>query len=84
MKIEKALDSKANYPLKKVVKPILFSISVAVTVSGCTSSKLSPVHTSCSTQTKGCDVEPVQPAIAGMMIGEPIKQVKPAKVKKQK
>ena len=73
MKIEKALDNKANYPLKKAVKPILFSISVAVTVSGCSSNKLSPVSSSsCSTQTKVYNVEPVYPG----MVGEPIKSEK--------
>ncbi len=42
MKIQKVEEKKANYPLKKVISPIFLSISVAVALSGCASSKSSP------------------------------------------
>ena len=42
MKMKKVKEQKANYPLKKVISPIFLSISVAVALSGCASSKSSP------------------------------------------
>lgn len=42
MKIKKVLESRASYPIRSAMKPIIFTAATMVALSGCGSSKLSP------------------------------------------
>lgn len=84
MKIEKALKSSANYPANIKLKPIIFTVVSMIALNGC-SNNLSPhkvvkpeapIYIDADKNNTG-DVEPVEPAIAGLML--PVQPVKPPK-----
>lgn len=75
MKMKKVFKSSASYPVGERVKPIIFTAVAIVLLNGCRSNNLSPhrvvkpevsTHINVDKKNMG-DVEPVEPAIAGMM-----------------
>ena len=84
MKMKKTLKSSASYPASMKLKPIIFTAITMITLNGC-SNNLSP-HKIVKPETptsldvdknKTGDIEPVEPAIAGVML--PVQPVKPPK-----